>query len=90
MNIYFKDRYNRTILLSEERIKHIYQHQEMQNKISLVEETIINPDLIEQDLYRREIIYYYKYLKEEKKHLMVVIRLTENQGEILTAYLIKK
>lgn len=90
MDLTFKDKFNRLISLPKERIKHIYKHQEMQNKIYWIEETISNPSFIEEDLYRREIIYYYRYIKEENKYLMVVVKLTNNHGYVLTAYLTEK
>lgn len=90
MNLIFIDKYHREIRLPQERIKHIYKHQEMQNKIYIIENTLKNPDYTEEDLYRREVLYYYKYVKEERKHLMVVVKLTNNHGFILTAYLVEK
>ena len=86
----FKDKNLRIIRLPEERIKHIVKHPEMQNKIYLIQETIENAELIEEDLYRTLIIYYYKYLKDEDKSLMIVVKLTNHRGYILTAYLVKK
>ena len=90
MSLYFTDKYNKIIELTKERIKHIYQHPEMQNKLYLIENAITNSDFIEQDLYRRNIIYYYKYLKEERKYLMVVVKLNNNHGKILTSYFVEK
>jgi len=90
MNIIFKDKNGRTIKLTNERMKHITKHPEMQNKLHWIEIAIIYPDFIEEDLYRSKIIYYYKYLKEEKKYIMVVIKFEEDKDNILTAYLVKK
>ena len=90
MSLYFTDKYNRIIELSKERIKHINKHPEMQNKLYLIENTIRNPDFLEEDLYRRNIIYYYKYLKEENRYLMVVVKINDNKGFILTSYLVEK
>lgn len=86
----FRDKSGRIIRLTEERIKHIYKHPEMQNKLDLVEKTITNSDYVEEDLYRRKILYYYRYIKEEKKYVMVTVKLTNSHGYILTAYLTEK
>ncbi len=84
------DQGKRVIKISYERIIHIYKHPEMQNRIGWVEEAIRWPDFIEEDLYRKERRYYYKYLREEKKYIMVVIRIKGNEGEVITAYLVEK
>ena len=48
------------------------------------------PDFVEEDLYRSKIIYYYKYIKERRKYIMVVVKITNNHGYVLTAYLTEK
>ncbi len=90
MSLFFKDKEGRIIHLTNERIKHIYKHQEMQNRLQQIEESIKNPDFMEEDLYRKEIVYYYKYLKDENRHIRTVVKKINNEGFILTAYLIKK
>lgn len=89
MDVIFTDKFNRSIRLPKERIKHIYKHPEMQNKLHLVREAIEKPQFIEKDLYRRKV-FYYKYIKEERKYVMVVVKITNNHGYILTAYLVGK
>lgn len=86
----YKDKSRRRIMLTNERIKHIYHHPEMQNKLHLIEGTIRKPDWVEEDLYRKDILYYYSYIKEERKHIMVVVRVNNRHGYIKTAYMVKR
>ncbi|MEK6947617.1 MAG: hypothetical protein AABX19_00080 [Nanoarchaeota archaeon] len=90
MDSIFEDKIGRIILLPADRIKHIYKHPEMQNRIYLVEKTIREYDFIEEDLNISKSIYYYKYFKEFKRNIMVVVKLKENCGYILTAYMVEK
>lgn len=85
----FIDKFKRIIILSNEGIKHIYKHPEMQNKLYLLENALKFPDFVEEDLYRSKL-YYYKYIKEEKRNIMIAVKLTNHHGCILTAYLVEK
>jgi len=85
----FVDKFGRIIILTDDGIKHIYKHPEMQNKLYLVENTIKFPDSVEEDLYRSRI-YYYKYIKQEKRNVMIATKLINNKGYVLTAYLVEK
>ena len=89
MDFIFNHKLGRTLILPHERIKHIYKHPEMQNKLYLVEITIKETDFIEEDLNRSKIIYYYKYFKEYRRDVMVVVKINSH-GKILTAYMVEK
>ena len=83
------DKNNREIYLTDERYLHILKHPEMQNSLYKIEEAIKNSDFIEEDL-NNEKAYYYKYIKNDKKHIMVVVKIENNLGNILTAYMVQK
>lgn len=91
MDSVFTDRWGREVCLTAERWSHITKHPEMQNKYHEVELTINFPDFIEEDLYRNNVVYYYRYVKQDHMHLMVVVVFIEqHKGNILTAYMVKK
>ena len=83
------DKSKRKIYLPNERYKHIVKHPETNNKLIYIEEAVKSPDFIEESL-NKEKLYYYKYIKKERKYLMVVVKLINGEGKILTAYLIEK
>lgn len=84
-----EDKNKRKIKLTTKQWKHIsYRHPEMADKINEIESAIISPTVQKQ--YSEEVIKYYKYLKSEKKYLMVAVKLLNSEGFIITAYLTSK
>ncbi len=83
-----KTKDNKTIRLLLNQWKHIiYRHPEMSNKINEIESALVYSD------YKKEFINrinYYKYLKKEKKYIMVAVRVFNGEGIIITTYLTNK
>ncbi len=83
-----KSQDGKLISLNYKQWKHIaYRHPEMSRRLYNIEETIRNPDYIKTS---EEKIKYYKYLKEEKKYVMVAVKVIEYEGFVLTSYLTSK
>jgi len=87
------DKTGRTVFLTEERYKHIKKHPEMQNTISIIEETIKNPQKIVSLSFDNSIHYFYSHHKNRKskaKYLRVVVKYTNGEGFIITAYFVEE
>ncbi len=87
------DNTGRKIYLTEERFNHIKKHPEMQSSISIIEETIKNPQKITAVSFDNSINYFYKHHKNHKskaKYLRVVVRYTNGEGFIITAYFVEE
>ncbi|MEK6947609.1 MAG: hypothetical protein AABX19_00040 [Nanoarchaeota archaeon] len=83
----FKDRYGTSIYLSDERWKHITsEHPIVANKIEEIRETLLNPTTVMNSYYDYNVKYYYKYLKQEKKYLLVIVKYLNKTGYIITSY----
>ena len=86
------DKTKRTIFLSEERYKHIVKHEEMQNKLEWVKETLENPIKIATYFPEENVKYYYRYYKEitlKAKYLRVIVKYLNGKGFIITAYFVE-
>ncbi len=84
----FIDRFNRRILLTEERWKHIAEtHPELKEMLKELEETLKNPELIKRSVYSENVLLFYKYYEHihKGKHICVVIN--TNVKSIVTAYI---
>ncbi len=90
MSITFKEKYGRIIRLTDERIGHIGYHMHIGNKLYLIEETLKNPDIISENNERKNVFYYQKYLKTEAVYFIVVIRIGNNEGFIVTIFKSRK
>ena len=87
------DKTGRTVFLTEERYKHIKKHPEMQNTISIIEETIKNPQKIVSLSFDNSIHYFYSHHKNRKskaKYLRVVVKYANGEGFIITAYFVEE
>lgn len=74
------------IKFTKERYNHIiFRHPEMINEEKLIEATIAQPDFICESEYDDSVTLYYK--TKESKYIVVVVKLTNNKGFILTAYI---
>lgn len=78
------------IRLSDERLAHILEHPEMVAMESAIEQTLARPErVIESFSDPRAHLYYRYYLgtRVGGKYLCVVVKLTEVDAFVLTAYL---
>lgn len=86
-----EDRSGRKIHLSNERWKHIVlEHPMLSNKIEEIKDTIINPTSIKRSKYDENIRFYFKFLKESSKYLMVSVKYINGEGFIITAFYTSK
>ena len=81
-----KDRTERIIYLTGERWKHIVEHPEMSGQIEQIKETLIHPDIINKDEFEPDIQYYYKYYKERKEYLFIMVKYLNGEGFIITSF----
>ena len=84
----FIDKFDRKIILTEERWKHITgAHPELANKLEEIKGTLEDPELIKRSVYDGDVVLFYRYYEHiyEGKHICVVINL--NKELIVTAYI---
>ncbi len=81
----FKDKFEKNIILTLERIKHISLHIQVNNYISIIENTLKYPEILSKDS-EKNIYYYQKYLKLENIYFIIVVKLTNEEGSIITVY----
>ncbi len=80
---------NLIIKLTKEQWKHIiHRHPEMSNKLTEIEFTLKYPEY--KIHYKNNIRKYYKYIKHENKYNMVVVKILNGDGFIITSYLTRK
>ncbi len=86
-----KDKHGRIIYLTDERYKHILKHPEMEKSIGIIEETIKIPHKITGISFDPYIKYFYSHYKSRKskaKYLRVVVKYTNGEGFVITAYFV--
>lgn len=80
----------RAIRLTDERLQHILEHPEMRGMEERIEETVRNPQRVVESLSDPDARLYYRHYLGSRigdKHLCVVVRVTDNDAFVLTAYL---
>ncbi len=80
-----KDKFNRTIYLSNERWKHITTRHPEVTDIEEIREVILNPLIVKQDKFDEFLNYYYRFNKSKKRYLMVAVKYLNGEGFILTS-----
>lgn len=79
----------KTIYLRDKQWKHIKQrHPEIANRLNEIEEAVRSPTAVIR--YSDTTTKFYKFIKKEKKYMMVAVRLLNDKGYIVTAYPTKK
>jgi hypothetical protein len=84
----FNDKFNRKIILTQERWKHINDvHPELKDMFKKMGEALEDPELIKTSVYDENVVLFYKYFKHiyNGKYMCVVVRLEEKL--IATAYI---
>jgi hypothetical protein len=79
-----------TIRLTDERLKHILEHPEMKHMNQAIEETLASPERVIQSMSDPEAHLYYRFYigtRVGDKYLCVVVKVTQNDAFVLTAYL---
>jgi hypothetical protein len=78
------------VRLTDERLEHILEHPEMTRREAAIEHTLANPEQVIESLSNPEIRLYYRFYRGTvvgDKHLCVVVKITESDAFVLTAYL---
>jgi len=79
----------REIRLTHTQWKHIaFRHPEMGSKPHEIKEALRNPTTMRK--HSEHITKFYKSLKEEKKYIMVAVKILDHEGFVVTAYLTRK
>lgn len=84
-----RDAWGAEVRLTEERLAHILEHPEMQGQEDRVAETLRQPEAIVQsqsDETVRLFFRFYEGLVVGDKHLCVVVKYSEADAFIITAY----
>ncbi len=85
--IIIKTKDRKEIALRDNQWKHIkHRHPEMSNRLNDIEDTIMRPTAV----VRNSVIKFYRFIKNEKKYIMVAVRILNGRGFIITAYLTNK
>jgi len=80
-----KTKDEKLIRLTEKQWLHIKQrHPEMATKVGDIEDTIANPAVRIQ--HSDETTKFYKFIKDEKKYIMVAVKILNGDGFVITAY----
>jgi len=86
------DKTNRKIRLTKERWSHITSpsslHAYMSNYLDEVEQTLINSDKTIKSVYEDYKVNYYKYYKNKKQYLKVIVKYLNGDGFVISAYFV--
>jgi hypothetical protein len=82
-----KDKTKRIIYLTKEGWKHILQeHPYLFQYLEKIKETINKPLQVKQSTYDESVQYFYKWLKERKKYLLVAVKYLNGTGFVITSF----
>ena len=88
-----KDHEGRAIRLTDERLAHIVEHPEMAGLEDRIAETLRYPEKVLESLSDPQARLYYRPCRATRvgdKHLCVVVKMTDNDSFVLTAYLMTR
>ena len=86
-----KDKTGRIIYLTKERWSHInIEHPELSQYIFKLEEVLQKPLKIMDHEEDEKVKYYYQFIKEKAKFILLVVKYLNGEGYIITSYLIDK
>ncbi len=89
---FFKDKFGRTIRLTDERLQHISDdHQELSNPASKIEEALMFPLIVMKSEDDEYVWLYYRPdpLSSKDNFLLVVIKISNGEGFVITAFYVK-
>ena len=84
------DHEGRAIRLTEERLAHILEHPEMAGMEAAIEQTLAHPERVVQSFSDPQAHLYYRYYLRTivgRKYLCTVVKVSETDAFVLTAYL---
>ena len=87
----FKDKFGRNLRLTDERLQHILEHQELIGSLDKLQETLMFPSNViksEDDPY--VWLYYrpYRY-GSQKSFLLTIVKISNGEGFVITAFYVK-
>ena len=88
--ILLRDFQGMEVRLTEERLEHILEHPEMTGREGAIEETLRTPERVLESLFDSEARLYYRFYRETTmgaKYLCFVVKITQGDAFVLTAYL---
>ncbi len=86
-----KDKTGRSIHLSKERWSHICnEHPSLCSKIEEIKSTLFKPLIIKQSKYDENVKFYYNFIKEKKRYLLVSVKYLNGSGFVVTSFYTKK
>ena len=88
-----RDYEGRPIRLTAERLAHILERPEMRGAADRIAETLRSPDRVLESLSDEQARLYYRLYVATlvgDKHLCVVVKVTDNDAFVLTAYLMSR
>ena len=77
------------VFLDEKRWEHVKEHPEMDGQIDRLRETVVEPDEVRRSVYDASVWLFYKHYSTTpvtEKHLLVVARIANDEGFIVTAF----
>ncbi len=93
MNILFevKDKRGRTIYLTDERWRHIIsEHPGLSKDFENLRDTLIGSQIIIKSRYDEKVCFYYSYIKEKNKYLLVAVKYLNGKGFVITSFYVNK
>lgn len=78
------------VRLTDERLEHILEHPEMMGSEAAIEDTLGYPEQVLESLFDSEIRLYYRFYRGTvvgNKYLCVVVKMSDVDAFVLTAYL---
>jgi len=95
MNYVFEiiDKTGRKIHLTKERWGHITSssslHTYMTNYLEEIKQTLIRPDKIISSINEDTKVNYYRYYKEGKQYLRVIVKYLNGEGFVISTYFVR-
>ncbi len=87
---YFQDRFGRKVRLTNERLQHILEHPEMLDAENKIEETLLFPQCVIRDGDDSNVwLYYRSYMPPQKSFLLVIVKVSNGEGFVITAFIVK-
>lgn len=86
----FSDYRQRNVRVTEERLDHIYDHPEMENQLSKIEKTLMDPDEVRKSDKDNSVHLYFKKFKDTpvtEKYLTAVVKVETEQPFLITSFL---
>ena len=89
MSTVLQDRFGRAVRLTDERLTHILEHEEMAGQLDKMTETVRDPEVIVRSQRDPDVhLYHKRYLitPVTEKNLLVAIKVIQTDAFVLTAF----